>query len=136
MWPSSDDGLLGQSDFSDSCFIGERVFAPIPCEVHVESTTSDSLLVIRFRINMVKACSGSLLGLLSERDRCVPVSRILMSFFISFSNGASLSIVDCNREPSQDCQRVLLFRGLCVAAGEEEEESLTPGIVFNFSLKP
>lgn len=54
------------------------------------------LLVVRFGINMVKAYHGSLLGLLSERDQCVPVSHILMSFFISFSNGASLSIVDCN----------------------------------------
>lgn len=91
--------------------------------------------MIRFRINTVKAYSGSLLGLLSERDQCVPGSHILMSFFISFSNGAGLSIVDCNREPSQDCQRVLFFRGLSVAAGEEEE-SLTSGTVFNFSLKP
>lgn len=54
---------------------------------------------------------------------------ILMPSFMSFSNGSSLSIRDCNREPSQDCQRVLLFRGLNVAAGQEE--SLTSGIVFN-----
>lgn len=54
---------------------------------------------------------------------------ILMPSFMSFSNSSSLSIRDCNREPSQDCQRVLLFRGLNVAAGQEE--SLTSGIVFN-----
>lgn len=92
------------------------------------------LLVVRFRINTVKAYGGSLLGLLSERDQCVPVSYILIPFFLSFNNSASLSIVDCNREPSQDCQRLLLFRGLSVAAGEEE--SLTSGVVFHFSLQP
>lgn len=46
----------------------------------------------------------------------------------------SLSMVDCDREPSQDCQRVLLFRGLGVSA--EEEELLTSGILFNFTLQP
>lgn len=53
-----------------------------------------------------------------------------------FSNGASvvsLSMVDCNREPSQYCQGVLLFRGLGVTA--EEEELLASGILFNFTLQ-
>lgn len=86
------------------------------------------LLVVRFGTNTVKAYGGSLLGLLSEGDQCVPVSQIWMPFFMLFSNSTSLSVVDCSREPSQDCQRVLLFRGLSVAA---REESLTSGIVFN-----